>query len=82
MILGNKKFRIAASFLFAILLFFPNLARAEEENSGKIVSNVNKKLNYLVIGEKPTSKKIKKAKELNIKILTQNEWVKMLNKTS
>ena len=48
---------------------------------GKIISNVNNKLNYLVIGEKPTTKKIKKAKELKIKILTQDEWVKMLNKT-
>ena len=38
-------------------------------------------LNFLVIGEKPTNKKIKKAKELKIKILTQDEWIKMLNKT-
>ena len=53
-----------------------------EQNSGKIISNVNKKLNYLVIGEKPTSKKIKKAKELNIKILTQKEWLNMLNLVS
>ena len=63
------------------------ISRAEakslvEQNSGKIISNVNNKLNYLVIGEKPTAKKIKKAKELNIKILSQDEWKKMLNKTS
>ena len=61
------------------------MSRAEakslvEQNSGKIISNVNKKLNYLIIGEKPTSKKIKNAKELSIKILTQDEWMKMLNK--
>ena len=36
------------------------ISRAEakslvEQNSGKIISNVNKKLNYLVIGEKPTN---------------------------
>ncbi len=60
------------------------MSRAEaksiiEENSGKIISNVNKKLDYLIIGEKPTSKKIKKAKELNIKILFQDEWLKMLD---
>ena len=52
-----------------------------EQNYGKIISNVNNKLNFLVIGEKPTNKKIKKAKELKIKIITQNEWLKMLNKT-
>ena len=53
-----------------------------EQNSGKIISNVNKKLNYLIIGDKPTSKKVKKAKELNIKVITQTEWMSMLNKTN
>ena len=33
-------------------------------------------------GEKPTKRKIEDAKELKIKILNQNEWLKMLNKTS
>ena len=28
-----------------------------EQNSGKIISNVNKKLDYLIAGEKPTTKK-------------------------
>ena len=61
-----------------------NISRAEaksliEENSGKILSNVGKKLNYLVTGEKPTVKKIKLAKELNIKIISQSEWKKLLN---
>ncbi len=63
---------------------FHNMSRAEaksiiEENSGKIISNVNKKLDYLIIGEKPTIKKINKAKDLKIKIITQEEWLKMLN---
>ena len=53
-----------------------------EQNSGKIISNVNKKLDYLIAGEKPTIKKVKIAKELNIKIIDQKEWMKMLNKTS
>ena len=53
-----------------------------EQNSGKIISNVNKKLDYLIIGEMPTTKKINSAKDLNIRIITQNEWMKMLNKTS
>ena len=63
------------------------ISRAEaksliEQNSGSIASNVSKKLNYLIIGEKPTKRKIEDAKELKIKILNQNEWLKMLNKTS
>jgi DNA ligase (NAD+) len=53
-----------------------------EKNSGKIISNVSKKLDYLIIGEKPTIKKINNAIELNIKILNQEQWLKMLNKTS
>ena len=47
--------------------------------SGKILSNVSKKLDYLVTGEKPTAKKIKQAKELSIKIISQSEWKKLLN---
>ena len=63
------------------------ISRAEaksliEQNSGKIISNVSKKLNYLIIGEKPTIKKVNTAKELNIKIIDQVEWLKMLNKRS
>ena len=33
-------------------------------------------------GEKPTIKKINTAKELGIKVISQQEWMKMLNKTS
>jgi DNA ligase (NAD+) len=63
------------------------MSRAEaksliEQNSGKIISNVNRKLDYLVIGEKPTTKKVNNAKDLNVKVITQDEWMKMLNKTS
>jgi len=63
------------------------ISRAEaksliEKNSGKIISNVSKKLDYLIIGEKPTSKKVNYAKQLNINIINQEEWLRMLNKTS
>jgi len=63
-----------------------NVSRAEaksliEKNSGKIISNVNKKLDYLIAGEKPTLKKINNANLLNIKIINEKEWLKMLNKT-
>jgi len=53
-----------------------------EQNSGKIINNVNKKLDYLIAGEKPTTKKVNLAKELNIKVIDQKEWMEMLNKTS
>ena len=63
------------------------ISRAEvksliEENSGITVSTVSKKLDYLIIGEKPTKRKVESAKELKIKIISQNDFLKMLNKIS
>ena len=51
-------------------------------NGGKIVSNVSKKLDYLIIGEKPTKRKIEAAKELKIKIIDQSGLNKLLDKSS
>ena len=63
------------------------ISRAEvksliEENSGSSVSTVSRKLNYLIIGDKPTKKKVDKAIELKITILNQSQFLKMLNITS
>ena len=60
------------------------ISRAEaksliEKNSGKILSSVSKKLDYLIIGTKPTPKKLKLAKELSINILNQTEFKKFLD---
>ena len=60
-----------------------SISRAEiksiiEKNSGKILSTVTNKLDYLIIGKNPTSKKLKKAQELKIKILTQEKFNLML----
>ena len=68
-----------------ILMFtgkLSNISRAEaksivENNGGKIVSNVSKKLDFLVAGEKPTTRKIKLANELKIKILDQSDFEKI-----
>ena len=77
-ILLNKTFMLTGKL--------EGMSRAEaksliEKNSGKIISNVNKKLDYLIIGEKPTNRKIEAAKELNIKIINQSEWLRLINKT-
>ena len=73
---ANKTFMITGKL--------KDISRAEaksliEQNSGSIVSNVSKKLNFLIIGDKPTKRKVDAAKELKIKILNQSEWSKMLN---
>jgi len=74
--LKNKTFMITGKLR--------NISRAEiksliEENAGTTVSSVSKKLHYLIIGEKPTKRKIELAKGLNITILDQKEFLKLLN---
>ena len=78
-LLKNKTFMLTGKL--------DGISRAEaksliEQNSGKIINNVNKKLDYLIVGEKPTTKKINIAKGFGIQIINQQEWLKMLNKTS
>ncbi len=78
-LLKNKTFMLTGKL--------DGMSRAEaksliEQNSGSIISNVSKKLDYLIIGEKPTKRKIDHAKELGIEILSQTQWLKLLNKRS
>jgi len=62
------------------------MSRAEakalvEKEGGKILGTTSKKLDYLVVGDsKPTHKKVEKAKQLNIKILDENNWYSLLNR--
>ncbi len=48
-----------------------------EANGGKIISAVSKKLNYLVVGEKPGSK-LAKAEALGVKIISETDFEEML----
>ncbi len=64
---------------------FENMSRSEakaiaENNGAKVLGSISKKLDILVVGNtKPTKRKINQAKELKIKIITENEWSKILN---
>ena len=76
-LLKNKTFMLTGKFI--------DISRAEaksliEQNSGKIISNVNKKLDYLIVGENPTIKKVNTAEEMGIQVINQVEWFEMLNK--
>jgi DNA ligase (NAD+) len=72
-----------ATFLFTGTL--PTLKRNEaeemvEQHGGKILGGVSSKLNYLVVGEDAGSK-LEKAKKINsIKIISENEFLTILNK--
>ena len=65
---------------------FQKMSRSEakalaEENGAKILGTVSSKLDYLVIGNsKPTKKKITKAKELKIDLMTEESWYNLLNR--
>ena len=64
---------------------FENMSRSEaktiaENNGGKVLGSISKKLDFLVVGNnKPTKKKIEQAKEFNIKIIFEKEWNKILD---
>ncbi len=82
-----KKEGLLKDKTFLITGKLSGISRAEvksliEENSGTTVSSVSKKLNYLIIGDKPTKRKVEGAKELKIKVIDQHQFLKMLNKTS
>ena len=65
---------------------FEKMSRSEakalaEENGAKILGSVSKKLDYLVVGSsKPTKKKIEKAKELKVDLMTEESWYDLLNR--
>ena len=80
---GNGGSLDGQTFLFTGTL--PTLKRSEaeamaEEQGGKIVSGVSAKLNYLVVGEDAGSK-LEKAKKINtIKIISEADFLKLINK--
>ena len=48
-------------------------------NGGKNVSSISKKTDYLLAGVKVGESKLKKVKKLNIKIISEDDFIKMLN---
>ena len=76
-IFSNKKIMFTGGF--------KNMSRSEaksiaENNGGKVLGTISKKLDYLVVGDrKPTKKKIDQAQKFNIKIILEKEWNKILN---
>ncbi len=70
------------TFLFTGTLAKLKRSEAEEvveQNGGKIVSGVSSKLNYLVVGEDAGSK-LEKAKKINsVKILSEDQFLKLID---
>jgi DNA ligase (NAD+) len=53
------------------------LVRIIQQESGTVVSTVNKKTNYLILGGNP-GYKLNRANELDIKIIDENEFLKLI----
>ena len=68
---------------FVISGTFQNFERDElkikiEANGGKVLSGVSGKLNFLVAGSEAGSSKLEKANKLGVKIITEEEFISML----
>ena len=75
-VLKNKTFMITGKL--------EGISRAEiksliEKNSGATLSNISKNLNYLVVGNKPTKRKVDEAMSLGVKIISQDELKKLFD---
>ncbi|MDR0930952.1 MAG: NAD-dependent DNA ligase LigA [Clostridiales bacterium] len=69
---------------FVITGVLPNHTRDEiiemiENNGGNVSSSVSKKIDYLIVGDKPGSK-LNKAQELNINIIDESEFLNLIGK--
>ena len=70
------------TFLFTGTLSKMKRSEAEElveKNGGKLLNGVSSKLNYLVVGEDAGSKLEKAKKITSIRILTEDEFIKLAN---
>jgi len=71
-----------AGFTFVITGSLENFSRTEikeyiEANGGKVAGSVSKSTNYVLVGENPGSK-ADKARELNVKIISENDLTTMV----
>jgi len=55
------------------------LIEAIQQEGGAVASTVNKKTNYLILGDNPGSK-LNKANELDINVIDENEFLKLIKK--
>ena len=56
------------------------LKKTIEDNSGKVLSGVSAKVDYLVAGDKMGPEKKRKAEKLGVKIISEQEFNLMINK--
>jgi DNA ligase (NAD+) len=72
--LAGKSFLVSGVFSISR----DELKKLVEANGGRNVSSVSKSLDYLIAGDKMGSEKLKKAEELGIKMISEEELRKMI----
>lgn len=72
--LAGKSFLVSGVFAMSR----DDIKKLIETNGGRNVSSVSGKLDYLVAGDKMGPEKLKKATDLNIKIITEQEFLEMI----
>jgi DNA ligase (NAD+) len=56
-----------------------DLKKAIEDNGGKVGSSISTKTNYVIAGDNMGPAKLEKASKLNIEILSEDDFIKMLD---
>ncbi|SNR30404.1 NAD-dependent DNA ligase LigA [Lutibacter flavus] len=75
-ILNGKIFVVSGVFK----IFNRNdLKKSIEDNGGKVASSISKKTNFIIAGDNMGPSKLAKAESLEIPIITETDYIKMLN---
>ena len=59
-----------------------DLKKAIEKNGGKVGSSISKKTSYLIRGENMGPSKLKKAEDLDVSMIAENDFLKMIEQNS
>lgn len=76
-ILEGKSFVVSGTFT----INRDELKHLIEINGGRNIGSISKSLNYLIAGDKMGPEKLKKATSFNVPIITEEEFMKMINKS-
>lgn len=73
--LAGKSFLVSGVFS----LSRDKLKKLIENNGGRVASGVSKALSFLIAGDKMGPEKLKKAQDLNITIISENDFLQMIS---
>jgi len=73
--LDGKTFLVSGTFAISR----DDLKKLIEVNGGRNIAGVSKNLNYLIAGDKMGPEKLKKATDLNIAIISEQDFLNMIN---